>query len=197
MSSTEDRSDHLKGHGRVKVNVGGTIFETTISTLTRVDNTVLSTMVADRWQNQEELFVDRSPTHFEKILNYLRDGNNFILPADLEARESLRREAEFYNLPGLAELCSPGFHVGDWVQWNEAAIEAYWKFIARALDESAGALRLDIRANSYEGWTHVKHEMQFMKGFVTQLNSKTCCTVEWDAGWRTHLTQSALRLAKR
>ncbi|EYC12686.1 hypothetical protein Y032_0046g1362 [Ancylostoma ceylanicum] len=83
------------GYGeRVKINVGGSTFETSLSTLTRLDGTVLSIMVADRWRGQGELFVDRDPTYFPMVLNYLRDGDNFIPPSDIDARENLRREAE-------------------------------------------------------------------------------------------------------
>ncbi|CAJ0591185.1 unnamed protein product [Cylicocyclus nassatus] len=137
MVSTQEHADHQKIGERVKINVGGTIFETTISTLTRVDNSVLSAMVADRWRNQEEIFVDRNPTHFAKILDYLRDGENVVLPSDHDSREALRKEAEFYNLPGLAKMCVPcaftkvegdsmeAIKAGDIVHWRESVIEDY------------------------------------------------------------------------
>ncbi|RCN34912.1 K+ channel tetramerization domain protein [Ancylostoma caninum] len=90
---------------RVKINVGGGKFETSLTTLTRLNGTVL---------------------------NYLREGESFIPPSDLDARESLRREAEFYNLPGLVKLCLPEvFHVGDRVQWKANAIEPYWMSFVR------------------------------------------------------------------
>ncbi|KAK5975226.1 K+ channel tetramerization domain protein, partial [Trichostrongylus colubriformis] len=79
---------------RIRLNVGGSVFETTISTLKKVPNTVLSTMVAERWRGHGELFIDRDPTHFSKILNYLRDGDEFSVPQDRDACEELRREAQ-------------------------------------------------------------------------------------------------------
>ncbi|CAJ0591191.1 unnamed protein product [Cylicocyclus nassatus] len=147
--SQAEMGGHQKSGERVKINVGGTVFETTISTLTRLDNTVLSTMVASRWRNQEEIFVDRSPTYFSKILDYLRDGENVTLPKEDEAREALRKEAEFYNLSDLSKMCAPytsvskddkGFEVkafcqGDIVQWKESAIQMYWKYFVRYLYE--------------------------------------------------------------
>ncbi|CAJ0591200.1 unnamed protein product [Cylicocyclus nassatus] len=80
-----------------------------------------------------------------EILDYLRDGENVTLPKDDEAREALRKEAEFYNLPGLSKMCAPytsvskgdkdfevkTFHQGDIVQWKESAIEMYWKYFVR------------------------------------------------------------------
>ncbi|CAJ0600050.1 unnamed protein product, partial [Cylicocyclus nassatus] len=124
---------------RVKINVGGTVFETTVSTLTRIDNTMLSAMVAERWRNGEELFVDRNPTLFAKILDYLRDSGNVTLPKGDAAREAIRKEADFYNLPGLAEMCVSyastkrvsdrvsRIALSDTVQWKKNCIEVYWK----------------------------------------------------------------------
>ncbi|VDM79839.1 unnamed protein product, partial [Strongylus vulgaris] len=135
MDFQSEDGEHLSYGERVKINVGGTIFETSLSTLTRLGDTVLSTMVANRWRSQEELFIDRDPTHFAKVLNYLRDGENFVPPAEDYLRENLRREAEvFYNLPGLAKMCLPEvFHVGDKVQWKESAIDSYWMSFVRSI----------------------------------------------------------------
>ncbi|VDN21367.1 unnamed protein product [Cylicostephanus goldi] len=179
-----EEGEKPKNNRRVKIIVGGKIFETTVSTLTRLDDTV--------------------------------DGESFALPSDRDARESLRREAEFYNLPGLAKMCSPGLHVGDCVQWKDSAIEVYWKWFARfeyngrktcpcANCETCGcqvcscagckALSSNASAINYDDWMSVKHQMRFMKGYVIKIGSKNCCTVEWDNGWRNHGPQSAHRLA--
>ncbi|CAJ0592041.1 unnamed protein product [Cylicocyclus nassatus] len=100
---------------RVKIDVGGTVFKTTLSTLRRLDDSIYSTLTGGGkgWRKQENdrnrnpvLFVDRDPTDFSHVLNYLRDGKNVVLPEDDYTLKSLRREAEFYNLPGLVEICS-------------------------------------------------------------------------------------------
>jgi hypothetical protein len=41
-------------------------------------------------------FIDRDPTHFRYILNYMR-GCNYI-PRDIETLEQLIEEADFYSL---------------------------------------------------------------------------------------------------
>ncbi|CAJ0591878.1 unnamed protein product [Cylicocyclus nassatus] len=97
--------------GRVKLNVGGTAFETSFSTLTSFDDSMLSALVANHWRRQEELFIDRDPSHFEEVLNYLRDGEYVVLPEDENTLKRLQREAEFYNLPGLVVLCSTKLRV--------------------------------------------------------------------------------------
>jgi hypothetical protein len=66
--------------GRVVLNVGGTRFETYLSTLTRYPNTTLGTMFSERnrpmlhFNKQGEVFFDRSPALFEPILAFYRNG---------------------------------------------------------------------------------------------------------------------------
>ncbi|KAK6734853.1 hypothetical protein RB195_018189 [Necator americanus] len=237
---------------RVRLNVGGKIFETTISTLTKIQGTVLSTIVAERWRGEGELFIDRDPTHFSKILNYLRDGDEFSAPLDRDACEELRREAQFmdnqegsigqrqfraieraaavepltsalnqarqlfYNLIGLAELCSPQvLNVGDEVQWKREAVGLYWRpFVRYMVDDSLTLPFIYDRNNHtlakcigceeyqdpkcsylfdirYEDWEPMKHHMLLMRGEITQLMGEQCCIISWDNGQQIHLPRSA------
>lgn len=65
---------------RVVLNVGGTRFETYLSTLTRYPNTTLGTMFSERnrpmlhFNKEGEVFFDRSPALFEPILAFYRNG---------------------------------------------------------------------------------------------------------------------------
>ncbi|CAJ0591164.1 unnamed protein product [Cylicocyclus nassatus] len=206
----------------VKINVGGTIFETYLSTLTRIDDTVLSTMVASRWRNQEVLFVDRNPLHFAKILDYLRDIENFTPPSDDGEREELRKEAEFYNLPGLVEMCSPEvFRVGYSVQWKQSSVESYCKFLVTYWLPKNHCVVCPVcddfpaqsgYADNNCGFTcfarfvellHVRQHMLSARGTILSLNG-TFCEVQWrklvthppQEMMVAHLPQSALRLAK-
>ncbi|CCD68452.1 BTB domain-containing protein [Caenorhabditis elegans] len=94
---------------KIRLNIGGTIFETSKSTLTKFDGffkTLLETDIPIQKDDSNCIFIDRSPRHFEKILNYLRDGADVdLLPeSEKEVREILK-EAQFYLLEGLMELC--------------------------------------------------------------------------------------------
>ena len=56
--------------------------------------------------SRSRLFIDRDPTHFRLVLNYLRDGD-CSLPTTEAALSELLSEAEFYSLDGLRELVCP------------------------------------------------------------------------------------------
>nr|KAG5711402.1 hypothetical protein BaRGS_025829 [Batillaria attramentaria] len=93
----------------VNLNVGGKLFATTISTLTRTDgNSMLARMFTHgdvEWQSSVDetgaYLIDRSPLYFEPILNYLRHGQ-LILDKAVNAKGVLE-EAKFFGLTSLIE----------------------------------------------------------------------------------------------
>eukprot|EP00906_Rhabdomonas_costata_P016443 RCo023581 len=101
---------------KVVLDVGGTLFETTVKTLTSEPGSMLEAMFSGRFPVQKEsdgtVFLDRDPTHFPVILNYLRDkalGRELRTFGDVDAlrgreRLQLLREVAFYGLEGLREL---------------------------------------------------------------------------------------------
>ena len=88
--------------GRVKLNVGGSKFETTLSTLSRFPDSMLGAMFSGRHTVETDecgyTFIDRDGTHFRTILNYLRT-DVLEMPASGQAAEELQRELEYYMLP--------------------------------------------------------------------------------------------------
>ncbi|KAF1767421.1 hypothetical protein GCK72_007380 [Caenorhabditis remanei] len=91
----------------VKLNIGGTVFQTTKSTLTRFDG-MLKVMIETEIPVEKDesgcIFIDRDPTHFRLILNFLRDGHVALPDSEKEILE-IEQEAQFYLLDGLMELC--------------------------------------------------------------------------------------------
>ncbi|EFP09828.1 hypothetical protein CRE_21295 [Caenorhabditis remanei] len=97
----------------VKLNVGGTIFQSTHSTLTKFNGyfkTILETEVPVEKSKFGYIFIDHDPSHFRLILNFMRDGD-VRLPDSEQDVDEISREANFYLLEGLVELCSRKLNV--------------------------------------------------------------------------------------
>lgn len=86
---------------RITLNVGGQRFDTTQSTLCRFDDTFFTAMLSGRHAVLREpdgsIFIDRDPTHFRAIINFMRDGT-LRLPKGAEEKAALVAELRFYNL---------------------------------------------------------------------------------------------------
>lgn len=101
-----------KKDGLIKLNVGGKIFQTRISTLLSVKDTLFSRIYSSSVDNNEnltELFFDRSFDHFHIILEYLRTKDFCRKGMHKAEIEELQLETEYYNIEGinkiLAEKC--------------------------------------------------------------------------------------------
>jgi len=85
---------------RIKINVGGKIFETYPSLFAKYPDTFLGAMFHPRninlYGDQTEFFVDRDPRTFQIILNFYRTGK--IIPLDTVPLELLREEMKFFAL---------------------------------------------------------------------------------------------------
>ncbi|EGT41402.1 hypothetical protein CAEBREN_02698 [Caenorhabditis brenneri] len=92
----------------IKLNVGGSsVFQSTHSTLTRFNGyfkILLGAKVPVEKSRFGYIFIDRDPTHFRLVLNFMRDGDVDLPDSSQEIREVLR-EAQFYRLDGLVKNC--------------------------------------------------------------------------------------------
>jgi len=89
-----------KCKGRVKLNVGGVKYETTLTTLTADgDESMLGSMFSGRHalvtNDDGEVFLDRDGTHFGLILNVLRDTCVEVLMKD---RSALSSELKYHGI---------------------------------------------------------------------------------------------------
>jgi len=91
----------------VKLNVGGKLFLTTKTTLTKEPDSFLARLAredpdlpSDK-DEQGAYMIDRDPSYFSPILNYLRHGK-LIVDDDL-AMEGVLAEAEFYSVKSLVQ----------------------------------------------------------------------------------------------
>ncbi|CAE17930.1 BTB domain-containing protein [Caenorhabditis elegans] len=88
----------------IELCVGGQKFTTTKTTLLK--NVCLFQKMAEIKNHNSTMcmFIDRSPAHFDSILNFMRDGEIDFPDAILECRR-LRREAVYYELEELVKNC--------------------------------------------------------------------------------------------
>ncbi|XP_053922251.1 BTB/POZ domain-containing protein KCTD17 isoform X3 [Cuculus canorus] len=91
----------------VRLNVGGTVFLTTRQTLCREQKSFLCRLCQgeDLQSDRDETgayLIDRDPTYFGPILNFLRHGK-LVLDKDM-AEEGVLEEAEFYNIGPLIRI---------------------------------------------------------------------------------------------
>lgn len=88
---------------KVKLNVGGTVYETSLSTLTRFPESMLGVMFSGRHhlaiENDGAIFIDRDGQHFREIMKFLRNPNSYSTEgmSDRELKE-LQEEADFFLL---------------------------------------------------------------------------------------------------
>lgn len=102
---TSNGSNGNASQSWVKLNVGGRIFLTTKTTLTKEPDSFLARLAredpdlpSDK-DEQGAYMIDRDPRYFSPILNWLRHGRS-IIDDDL-SMEGVLAEAEFYNLKKL------------------------------------------------------------------------------------------------
>ena len=95
----------------VTLNVGGTKYTTSLSTLTKYPDSMLGAMFSGRHalpqQEDGSFFIDRDGDTFSHILSYLRDRNivlSIIPVLSTEVRLKLLYEAKFYQLQELEDI---------------------------------------------------------------------------------------------
>jgi hypothetical protein len=89
----------------LKLNVGGKVFSTKISTLLSVKDTLFYKLISTSVENSnevcKEIFFDRSYRHFPFILDYLRTKKFSVKGYTVYDIEDIAEEAEYY---GLSEI---------------------------------------------------------------------------------------------
>ena len=92
---------------KVKLNIGGKIFTTSLTTLNQVNGTFFSAMFSEQFNTEPdedgEYFIDRDSVYFSIILNHLRYPNqkvDFNSYSEKEL-ELIMLEIEFYGIETL------------------------------------------------------------------------------------------------
>ncbi|XP_074594293.1 BTB/POZ domain-containing adapter for CUL3-mediated RhoA degradation protein 3 [Brevipalpus obovatus] len=90
----------------VKLNVGGSLFQTTVGTLTKIES-MLRAMFSGRHviytDSEGWVLIDRCGKYFGTILNFLRDGS-VPLPETKKELTELLAEAKYYLIQELIDV---------------------------------------------------------------------------------------------
>jgi len=89
----------------VNLNIGGTPFTTTYTTLTKYHGTRFAALA-----EQQKQFIDRDPALFRVILNYVRDGD-VTLPETQLGLTDLLNESQYYEIVSLGEKIKSKLYV--------------------------------------------------------------------------------------
>ena len=138
----------------LQLDVGGSHFTTSRTTLCRHHGSMLSTMFQEEpsipvAKVAGRCFIDRDGTHFRHVLNYCRDDT---LPVGLPRRDRLElmREADFYGLSGLHQWCVGGNTVEADIEFPPpeqlmAEFRAHWGERGRDFKEALRKMLSDIQ----------------------------------------------------
>ena len=92
----------------INLNVGGTIYTTSRSTLTQYPDSMLGAMFGGKLplennkDSQGNYFIDRDGDLFKYILNFLR-VSKLILPNNFQDTEAFQMEVDFYQIQPLID----------------------------------------------------------------------------------------------
>lgn len=95
----------------IKLNVGGSLFSTTLENMVKEPNTYFFSLFGGKWCPKLDpvdgsVFIDRDPTMFAMILNYLRTGKISLDGLPPFQLQLLKDEADFYQVGSLLNLLS-------------------------------------------------------------------------------------------
>jgi soluble cytochrome b562 len=92
----------------IKLNIGGKVFQTKISTLLSKKDTLFYKIICTRMDMKEEInteiFFDRSFIHFPLILDYLRTGKYSLKGYSKFDIDDIGEEIEFYGLTEIMKI---------------------------------------------------------------------------------------------
>ncbi|GAA5805291.1 hypothetical protein HPULCUR_010806 [Helicostylum pulchrum] len=155
----------MPNHKTVKLNIGGTFFETTQETLR--DSGYFCGLLNKNWAegntNNDTIFVDRDGFLFRFILLYLRTDE---LDVENKYLSSLKNEADFYLLHRLTQLIETAMH--------QRQTKTEYKLLNH--EEFTSMSTIDVREAmaSINTYGMGPDKKQFIKSFLRIQNVSNC-----------------------
>eukprot|EP01083_Nonionella_stella_P193378 714272_1 len=156
-SGARNEAIFLSQRNKISLNVGGSIFVTTLHTLQKYPDTMFAGMFSGRFNLDEGddgkgMFIDRDPHHFRHILNFLRDGFAYLAERhmhDLPLREisEILREARFYSVRPLIDHLEDIKRVRKSAALQEPTREREYKFVPNVPEDEIEHTFYEFTAN--------------------------------------------------
>ncbi|XP_035691331.1 BTB/POZ domain-containing protein KCTD6-like [Branchiostoma floridae] len=162
----------------VSLNVGGHIYTTARSTLTRFRDSVLGAMFGRDFDalrdDQGRYFIDRNGRLFEHVLNFLRT-TQLVLPEDFKELPLLEIEADFYQIQPLIEALKSYK-----ASINQPCAQDFVSFSVRHSGGDSGAPYVFVGANTQEVEDTVNNMVQTLGSqmFQKYFASRKCLPYE-------------------
>jgi len=123
----EEVKNGIQKNDWIRLNVGGTLFQTTRNTLTKDNKSFFHRLCLGELESLKDAsgayMIDRDPHYFGPVLNYLRHGK-LVMDKHI-SEEGVLEEAEFYNVTPLISLIQERIKTRDLVNNNQCALA--WK----------------------------------------------------------------------
>jgi len=88
--------------GQVKLDVGGKLYSTSVSTLTSIPDSMLGAMFSGRYEliknDEGRIFIDRDGKYFRYILEFLRDGEWDLPETDTVLLKKIIKDISYFGL---------------------------------------------------------------------------------------------------
>jgi hypothetical protein len=148
---------------KIRLDVGGRVFATSKTTLLAQKNSFFDGMFGGRFTTQPDAdgtyFIDRDPTMFGHILNFMRGQTLKLSKLNEEELQTLKEDAEFYQLPDLIDslslLAPPKFHC---------------QFLSPGVNVSLNANRTRATKNWIGGWNGIVKGGELPKRGISRWN---------------------------
>lgn len=178
---------------KIKLDVGGNRFTTSLTTLRRFPDTMIGAMFSGRhaFNLDEEgyFFIDRDGTHFRYILNFLRSPETFELDLAGPALKELKSECDYYGVleimfpfvPIPAFTCNNGYGQSVTVSQNANGV---WTVKDQPLKICTHCFRADY---SHCGVVGHSHGYMYLANFQTTVQARGGA-IDWSVQPKPSLT---------
>lgn len=152
------RDQQIKNSKKIKLNVGGQKFVTTLTSLTLWKDSMLASMFSGRYTLEKDedgcYFIDRSGKLFSYILDYLRSG---YLSAEVTGGllEDIEKEATYFQLSNLVGIAQAKLNATNKPNKNTSASDKKKSDYFVWANNPNNHVKANLEISSYVGQGHL------------------------------------------